>query len=164
MPDGIFALCRCTPADLVYCGRGSWPTDFFYMYARMMKDSCILIPFDDFCSGVLHTLNVAPTQLHPNSWAYKRAFQLFCSTLAIISTIPLFLYHYLTRPGRKVGWLSLVSHPRNCLFKPYLTSYKFFKDTFVKISFESGGREYIFHGNEPKFPLYWTRSPLRFAS
>jgi len=83
--------------DLVFCGRGSWPTDFIYMYAWVMKDSCVMIPFDNFCSGVLRTLNVALSQLHPNSWAYMRAFQLLCSALAITPTVPLFLYHYLLK-------------------------------------------------------------------
>ena len=28
------------------------------------------MPLDDFTMGVLRALNVAPTQLHPNNWAY----------------------------------------------------------------------------------------------
>jgi len=71
-----------------------------------------------------------------------------CSALAIIPTVPLFLHHYLTWPGRKVGWLSLVSQ----------------LSLFVKISFGNKGREYMFVGDEQKFPLYWTRFPARFAS
>jgi len=44
------------------------------MFARVMKDFCIVVPFDNFCLDILCFLNVAPTQLHPNSWAYIRAF------------------------------------------------------------------------------------------
>ena len=128
-----------------------------------MRDSCLLIPFDEFCSDVLRFLNVAPTQLHPNDWAYIRSFQFVCSALGITPTIPLFFSHYLTRPGKKVGWLSLISQSCNCLFKPYSSSYKHFKDTFVKISYGEAGREYIFNGKEPKFPLCWTRSPAHIA-
>jgi len=96
VPDGAFSLGRCLPTDRVFHGRGSSTVDFFFMYARVTKDSCIVIPFDNFCSDVLRFLNVAPTQLHSNSWAYIRAFQFVCSTLAITSTIPLFFSHYLT--------------------------------------------------------------------
>jgi len=163
IPDYAFSLRRCLSIDRVFHGRSSFPVDFFFMYAQVMKDSCIVIPFDDFCSDVLRFLNVAPTQLHLNGWAYLRAFQFVCSALAITPTIPLFFTHYSTRPGKKVGWVSLISQSRNCLFKPYSSSYKHFKDTFVKIAFGEVGREYIFYGDEPRFPLYWTRSPVRVA-
>jgi len=66
VPNSVFSLCRCLPTVRVFYGRGLFPVDFFFMYARVMKDSCIVIPFDDFCSDVLRFLNVAPTQLHPN--------------------------------------------------------------------------------------------------
>jgi len=95
--------------------------------------------------------------------AYIRAFQFVCSALVITPTIPLLFSHYLTRPGKKVGWLYLISQSHNCLFKPYSSSYKHFKDTFIKISFGEVGRKYIFNGREPKFPLYWTRSLARVA-
>ena len=52
----------------------------------------------------------------------------------------------------------------NHLFNPYSSFDKHFKDTFIKISFGSEGREYLYYDNEPKFPLYWTKSPIRFAS
>ena len=65
IPDDAFSLRRCLPTDRVFHGRSSFPVDFFFMYARVMKDSCIVIPFDDLCSDVLRFLNVAPTQLHP---------------------------------------------------------------------------------------------------
>jgi len=163
IPDGAFSLRQCLLTDRVFHGRSSFPVDFFLMYARVMKDSCIVIPFDDLCSDVLRFLNIAPTQLHPNGWAYLRAFQFVCSALAITPTIPLFFTHYSTRPSNKVGWLSLISQSRNCLFKPYSSSYKHFKDTFVKIAFGEVGREYIFDGEVPRFPLYWTRSPVCVA-
>jgi len=90
IPDGAFSLRRCLPTDRVFHSRSSFPVDFFFMYARVMKDSCIVIPFDDSYSDVLRFLNIAPTQLHPNGWAYVRAFQFVCSALVITPTIPLF--------------------------------------------------------------------------
>jgi len=109
IPDGVFSLRRCTTSDLVFHDRGSSSANFFFMYALVLKDSCIRIPVDDFCAGILCVLNVAPTQLYPNSWAYVRAFQILCTTLDISPTIPLFLHHYLSWLGKKLGWLSLVS-------------------------------------------------------
>jgi len=158
VPDHAFSLRRCLTTDRVFDGQGSYPADFFFMYARVMKDSCLVIPFDDFCTDLLRYLNVAPTQLHPNGWAYVRAFQFVCAALGLTPTIPLFFTHYQSRPRRKVGWLSLISQALNCLFNPFSSSYKHFKDTFIKITFGEVSRGYIFDGEEPKFPLYWTRS------
>ena len=154
VPDHAFSLRRCLTTDRVFDDRGSYPADFFFMYARVMKDSCLVIPFDDFCTDVLRYLNVAPTQLHPNDWAYIRAFQFVWAALGLTPTIPLFFTHYQSRPGKKVGLLSLISQGRNCLFKPFSSSYKHFKDTFIKITFGKVGRGYIFNREEPKFPLY----------
>ena len=53
VPDSVFSLRRCLPTDQVFHGRGSFSVDFFFMYAQMMKDSCIVIPFDDFCLDLL---------------------------------------------------------------------------------------------------------------
>jgi len=74
IPDGVFALRRSLPTERVFHGRQSSSADFFFMYARVMRDSWVLIPFDQFCSNILLFLNVVPTQLHPNSWAYISAF------------------------------------------------------------------------------------------
>jgi len=63
--------------------------------------------------------------------------------------------------------MSIYFHPflNNIIIKNiFLKEFdKHFKDTFIKISFGKVGREYIFNGNEPKFLLYWTRSPARVA-
>jgi len=96
VPDNVLSLSRCLPTDRVFDDRGSFPIDFFFMYTRVMKDSCVVIPFDELCLDVLHYLNVAPTQLHHNGWAYIRSFQFVCSALGITPTIPLFFSHYLT--------------------------------------------------------------------
>jgi len=58
---------RCTPIDNVCHGREGHDHDFFYIYPCLFTDSHICLPFDEFTMGVLRTLNVAPTQLHPNS-------------------------------------------------------------------------------------------------
>jgi len=147
VPDHAFSLRRCLTTDRVFDGWSSYPADFFFMYARVMKDFCLVISFDDFCTDVLCYLNVAPTQLHPNGWAYIRAFQ-----FVYAPTIPLFFTHCQSRPGKKVGWLSLISQARNCLFKPFSSSYKHFKDTFIKITFGRSIRDIYLTGRSLSFP------------
>lgn len=42
---------------------------FLYVYSFLFLDLYVAFPFYDFTMDVLRTLNVAPTQLHPNTWA-----------------------------------------------------------------------------------------------
>jgi len=87
----------------VFHGQACSPEPFFFMYAKVFKDSRLQLPFEEFNMGVLRALNVAPTQLHPNNWAYIRRFQMLCLGLGLTATPALFLHHYCTRPGKKVG-------------------------------------------------------------
>jgi len=47
---------------------GGNPKIFFYFYSCSIFDIHVRFPFDEFTMEVLHVLNIAPTQLHPNSW------------------------------------------------------------------------------------------------
>jgi len=163
LPDNAFSAHKCHHSDRVFFGRGSSPVDFFFLYAKVIKDSRLRLPLDEFSTGVLRALNVAPTQLHPNSWAYIRGFQMLCLGLGLTTTPALFLHYYCTRPGKKVGWLSLVSQNKNRLLDPYTSSYKNFKETFFKIIIREGGYRFVFDGGVPKFPLYWTKKSTRFT-
>jgi hypothetical protein len=56
---------------------------FFYMYTSLITQFNLFFPFTEFESLMLRTLNVAPIQLHPNSWAFIKAFELACLGLEI---------------------------------------------------------------------------------
>jgi len=60
--------------DFVCHGQEGATKGFFYMYMCHFSQLHMRVPFDDFTMGVLRLLNVAPTQLHPNSWGYPQAF------------------------------------------------------------------------------------------
>jgi len=53
--------------DCICHGREGATSDFFYMYSSMFAKLHVRLRFDEFTMGVLRLLNVAPTQLHPNS-------------------------------------------------------------------------------------------------
>jgi len=72
IPEGVLSVERCSTVDNVCHRRECHIFHFFFMYACLFTDSQIQVPFDEFTMGVLRTLNVAPTQLHPNSWASLR--------------------------------------------------------------------------------------------
>jgi hypothetical protein len=56
---------------------------FFYMYTNFVKDFHLYFPFTDFQMSMLRALNIAPTQLSPNSWSFIKAFELVCFGLDI---------------------------------------------------------------------------------
>ena len=62
----------------------------FPMYEIVFRDLGLTLPFSDFQAGVFCHLNMAPSQLHPNSISFLRAFELTCRFLRIGATIPLF--------------------------------------------------------------------------
>ncbi|RDX67034.1 hypothetical protein CR513_54126, partial [Mucuna pruriens] len=109
------------------------------------------LPFTSFERSVLRALNVAPSQLHPNSWAFVRAFELLCEDLGREPSL---------RKAPKVGWMSLSSRPNRKLLKPFLESFKTFKDKFFKVcQGKSGPSLMTDQSGTPYFPLYWTSQP-----
>ena len=107
----IVSLERVSVVDRVCHGQEGATEKFFYMYMCHFSQLHVRLPLDDFTMGVLRALNVAPTQLHPNSWAYLQAFCILCKSLYLEPTPYAFLYFYDTRPRRPATWLSLISRP-----------------------------------------------------
>ena len=107
----IVSLERVSAIDRVCHGQEGATEKFFYMYMCHFSQLHVRLPLDDFTIGVLRALNVAPTQLHPNSWAYLQAFRILCQSLYLEPTPYVFLYFYDTRPRRPATWLSLISRP-----------------------------------------------------
>ncbi|KOM40081.1 hypothetical protein LR48_Vigan04g027900 [Vigna angularis] len=158
-------LVACREDERVFHGRENSSREFFYCYASPFYDLYLRVPFTTFQMDVLRTLNVAPSQLHPNSWGYMQAFAVLCRALVIRPTVALFLYFFRCRPAARRGWVSLISEPGNALLELYLQSYRGFKIKFFKVSILDPGRRHFFDGEgNPKFPLYWTNEPLKFTS
>jgi len=108
---GIVSLEQVSAIDRVCHGQEGATEKFFYMYMCHFSQLHVRLPLDDFTMGVLRALNVAPTQLHPNSWAYMQAFRVLCQSLYLQPSPRAFLYFYDTRPRQSTTWLSLVSRP-----------------------------------------------------
>ncbi|RDY13459.1 hypothetical protein CR513_01623, partial [Mucuna pruriens] len=114
-----------TPADGRPC---------FYLYDTLHSKLGVKLPFSHFERAVLQVLNIAPNQLHPNGWAYVRAFELLCEDLKKAPTLGVFFWFYTVKKAEKVGWTSLCSRPKHKLFQPFLASYKKFKTRFFKVT------------------------------
>ncbi|QCE06844.1 hypothetical protein DEO72_LG9g1858 [Vigna unguiculata] len=133
------------------------------MYMCHFSQFHVRLPLDDFTMGVLRVLNVAPTQLHPNSWAYLQAFRILCQSLYLEPTPYAFLYFYDTRPRRPATWLSLISRPSISRLNAFSQSFKHFKDGYFKVVVKEGGKAYFLNTNgSAKFPFSWTNNPSRY--
>ncbi|XP_029128209.1 uncharacterized protein LOC114916185 [Cajanus cajan] len=69
--------------DMVCLDQSGAKMESFYMYDCLIRDLKVKLPFDEFTMGVLRVLNVAPTQLHPNSWAQLQGFKHLCKCVNI---------------------------------------------------------------------------------
>ncbi|RDX83386.1 hypothetical protein CR513_35694, partial [Mucuna pruriens] len=134
---------------------------YFYLYDTLNSKTGIKLPFSHFERAVLQVLNVAPTQLHPNSWEFVRAFELLYEDLGKAPTLGVFFWFYTVKKADKVGWTSLCSRPKRKLFKPFLASYKKFKSHFFKVTpSNSSPNLLVDRAGRPFFPLTWTHQPV----
>lgn len=88
--------------------------------------------FSVFQMEVLRILNVAPTELHPNSWGYIQVFVVICQELAIRPTAALFLHFFRTRLMAKRAWLSLSTELGNAILRLYAHPLKASKISFLE--------------------------------
>jgi len=68
--------------------------DFTYVYKFLFKEYHISFPLSDFMAGMLNLMNISPSQLHPNSWAFLKCFKLLCHHLGFEPTTDIFTYFY----------------------------------------------------------------------
>lgn len=117
------------------------------------------IPFDDFQIELLWMLNVAPTQLYPNTWMAIQAFQIVYKACSLTLNLALFFHHFHTRMNLRLGWLSLISEFNKWFFQLFVASYNNFKDGHFKVAIKIEGHKYLFDEDDyPKFPLYCSRN------
>ena len=157
--DNILAIDYCRPINTICMGQASSNGPFFFVYSCLFSDLHVALTFDDLTMGALRALNVAPSQLHPNTWASLQAFRHMCDMLHHRPTSSTFLHYYTSHPTEPFSWLSLISRWGNILFAPFTSTYKNFKGKFFKIFIEPKGREIFFYElRRSKFLLYWTKA------
>jgi len=159
----IVSLERVSAIDRVCHGQEGATEKFFYMYMCHFSQLHVRLPLDDFAMGVLCALNVAPTQLHPNSWTYLQAFRILCQSLYLEPSPYAFLYFYDTRPRRPTTWLSLISRPSISRLDAFSQSFKHFKDKYFKVVVKEEGKPYFLNADgSTKFLFSWTGTPSRY--
>ncbi|RDX58531.1 hypothetical protein CR513_62148, partial [Mucuna pruriens] len=138
---------------------------FFYLHDTLPLKLGTKLPFTHFERLILRALNVAPTQLHSNSWAFVRAFELLCEDMRRAPSLRVFFWFFALYKTTKIGWKSLSNRPKRKLLKPFLESFKVFKNRYFKVGRGAIGPNLLANYlGEPFFPLYWTPQPVVFVS
>ncbi|GAU23327.1 hypothetical protein TSUD_237810 [Trifolium subterraneum] len=144
--DGMFRTVQRSPADdwkacipntnRRICSKFQWGS--FPMYQIAFEQMGYKLPFSDFEVAVFRYLHLTPSQLHPNSLAFIRAFEMTAAYLGFLPTIPLFFHAFhlqrskpLGDAANKFGWVSLKHSTK--LFEMFLEFVRGFKDSYFFI-------------------------------
>ncbi|MED6163220.1 hypothetical protein PIB30_077873, partial [Stylosanthes scabra] len=58
-----------------------------FVYESIFTKVGIRVPFTEFQVEVLSEYEVAPSQIHPNSWGFIRAFEVVCRELGCLTSL-----------------------------------------------------------------------------
>ena len=78
------------------------------MYGAISEEFGVKIPFTRFEMDVLRFLNVAPTQIRTNNWAFTRGFEILCKALELIPSAGAFFHFYGSKGVGKGTWVSFI--------------------------------------------------------
>ncbi|GAU42323.1 hypothetical protein TSUD_25490 [Trifolium subterraneum] len=97
---------------------------YFYMYTHVLQTLNLWLPFTAFESQILKAMNVAPCQLHPNSWAFVKAFEIVCSNLDLVPTIGIFFCFFQVKNVSPHSLISVSSQPNRGRFNLFASDFK----------------------------------------
>ncbi|GAU37614.1 hypothetical protein TSUD_365350 [Trifolium subterraneum] len=141
--DGMFRTVQSPPLDdwkacipntsRRICSKFQW--GYFPMYQIVFEHMGYRLPFSNFEVAVFRYLHLTPSQVHPNSLAFIRAFETTAVYLGFLPTIPLFFHAFHLQRSKpkgdaanKFGWVSLKQSVK--LFEMFLESVRGFKDSY----------------------------------
>ncbi|CAJ2669302.1 unnamed protein product [Trifolium pratense] len=125
----------------------------FTMYEMAFKELGFRLPFNDLEAGIFGRLRVAPSQLHPNSLAFIRAYQILCRYLEVEATVALFFYIFQIqrqRVGDRQGWISL-KHQSSKIFRMFVESARGFKERYYVVRAVTEFAQDSLHMERPVF-------------
>ncbi|MED6181121.1 hypothetical protein PIB30_016652 [Stylosanthes scabra] len=107
---------------------GGW----FFMYTCVLLEIGVRFPFTPFECAVLRQINCAPSQIHPNSWGFMRAFEILMEYLEEKPSVEVFFHLFQAKGVNRGMWVTLSSHQGRTVFCPFKASYKDFKECYIK--------------------------------
>lgn len=88
--EGLDRVCclLCSTEDLVCHSAPTGSTPLFFFHKRMLTKASIHFLFTEFECSILWCLNIAPSQLHSNSWSFVKSLKVVYEYFGIEPTIP----------------------------------------------------------------------------
>jgi len=123
---------------------------FLFFYQIVFKRNRQRPPFNSFERQLLTEINVAPAQLHPNSWAFIKAFSILCNYFSHAPLVDVFLHFFEAKSQGKNLWVSFSGITGRVILALFQQSYKGFKKKFFKVCCSEHDRTAL-----DGFPLYW---------
>jgi len=158
--DDDIAVLPCTLGEPV-CGdeRANDGVPFFYFYQVVFKSIGVRLPFSRFERELLTEINAAPAQLHPNSWAFVKAFDILFGFLGCAPSVDIFLHFFKVKRQRNNLWVTLSNVPGRVLLTPFQNSFTGWKGRFFKVCCSD-----LVPSALDGFPLYWVRETRALKS
>ncbi|XP_045796475.1 uncharacterized protein LOC123890815 [Trifolium pratense] len=133
---------------------------FTYVYYCTFLKLGVCLPFTDFQCEILNTLNVAPTQLHPNCWGFIRAFEILCGGLGLPLSTYSFFSCFQAKSIKRNSWIYMANKAKHTLITPLTSSWKNFKNDFLRVSPSPTSPLWYDDSGVPFFPFHWTKRPV----
>ena len=151
--DDDIAVLPCTLGEPV-CGdeRANNGVPFFYFYQVVFKRIGMRFPFSRFERELLTKINIAPAQLHPNAWAFVKAFGVLCGFFGCTPSVDVFLHFFEVKKQGKSLWVSLNNIHGRVLLSLFQQSFKGWKGKFFKVCCSDYDPSAL-----DGFPLYWVK-------
>jgi len=102
--DRGLKLVPCREDEPICCDESLDPDGpFCYFYTTIFKKVLLRLPLYNLEKALITEINVAPAQLHPNSWAFVRGFSILCTHFSHLPSVEVFLHFFeAKRLGRQL--------------------------------------------------------------
>ena len=153
--DTHISVCHATPGESVCVDdRPNDGKPFFFLYQTVFKRTSLRLPFSGFERELLTEINVAPAQLHPNSWAFIMAFEILNGYLGLLPSVDIFLHFFEVKKQGKSLWVSFSGVSRRIILTLFHNSYTGWKGKFFRVCCTKRDPTAL-----DDFPLYWVKEP-----
>jgi len=151
--DNDISVLPCTLGEPV-CGdeRANNGVPFFYFYQVVFKRIGMRLLLSRFERELLTEINITPAQLHPNGWAFVKAFGVLCGFFGCTPSVDVFLHFFEVKKQGKSLWVSLSNIPGRVHLSLFQQSFKGWKGKFFKVCCSEYDPSAL-----DGFPLYWVK-------
>ncbi|XP_057737170.1 uncharacterized protein LOC130954448 [Arachis stenosperma] len=133
-----------------------------WLYIAMFASLGVRIPFSPFQMVLLNRCDIASSQLHPNSWASIRCFEMVCEYLELPVSVEVFLWFFVLmnpfKEGRaKKGYMSFRKAQGRQIFGLFGDFFHGFKEKYFKVRPLEGRHPFwLTLEGKRRIPTYWS--------